>query len=468
MAHTAKIGIIGAGISGLTTAYYLLQESLHQNLDIEVTILERSDRLGGVIWSEKTEGFLLEGGPQNFVAFKPQILELIKELGLGDEVMGSNDQLRQTFVLQDSRLQPLPQGMEFLSPVRIRPFWSSSLISTRGKLRAFLEPLVRPSSGDMSVDSFLTRRLGRELTEKVAEPLVSAIYGGDIREMSTASALPRVYQIEQKFGSLWKGMRRTSRQRSSPSQPAFLTLRPGMSSLINGLTEKLSEISIHRNVVGIQVRWDSSCYRVNGSSFEDTFDSLLLSTPASAAAEIVDSVSSEAARVLRQIPYFSTVIVYLAYKRREFAHPLKGHGFVVPRKEATVIDACTWVSSKFEGRSPPDTVLLRCSIQDGRHKRAEISDQEAVQKVHNELQRILGITCQPVFTRVLHARKALPQLTLGHARRMDQISRALKQHPGLFLTGAYFGGVGMPDCIETARRTARQALDFVKSPSPPV
>jgi len=207
MAHTAKIGIIGAGISGLATAYYLLQESRHQNLEIEVTMLERSDRLGGVIWSEKTEGFLLEGGPQNFVTFKPQILELIKELGLGDEVMESNDQLRQTFVLQDSKLQPLPQGMEFLSPVRIRPFWASSLLSTQGKLRAFMEPLVRPSSKDMSVDAFLTRRLGRELTAKVAEPLVSAIYGGDIRKLSTASALPRVYQIEQKFGSLWKGMR---------------------------------------------------------------------------------------------------------------------------------------------------------------------------------------------------------------------------------------------------------------------
>jgi oxygen-dependent protoporphyrinogen oxidase len=189
----------------------------------------------------------------------------------------------------------------------------------------------------------------------------------------------------------------------------------------------------------------------------------VLSTPATAAAEIVEPVSSEAAQVLRQIPYFSTVIVYLAYKRGEFAHPLNGHGFVVPRKEATVIDACTWVSSKFEGRCPPDTVLLRCSIQDGRHKRAEISDQKAVQKVHQELQRVLGITCQPVFTRVLHARKALPQLTLGHAQRMDQISRALKGHPGLFLTGAYFGGVGIPDCIETARRTAKQAADFVKS-----
>ena len=464
MGHAAKIGIIGAGISGLATAYYLLQESLRQNLEIEVTILERSDRLGGVIWSEKTEGFLLEGGPQNFVTFKPQILELIKELGLGDEVMGSNDTLRQTFVLQDSRLQPLPQGMDFLSPVRVRPFWSSSLISTQGKLRAFLEPLVRPSSGDMSVDAFLTRRLGRELTEKVAEPLVSAIYGGDIRDLSTASALPRVYQIEQKFGSLWRGMRRTSRQRSSSSQPAFLTLRPGMSSLINGLTEQLSEISIHRNVVAIQVQWDSSCYRVKSASFEDTFDSLVLSTPASPAAEIVEPVSPETARVLRQIPYFSTVIVYLAYKREEFSHPLNGHGFVVPRKEATVLDACTWVSSKFAGRCPADTVLLRCSIQDGRHQRAEVSDLEAVQKVHNELQRILGITCQPVFTRVLHARKALPQLTLGHAQRMDQISQALKGHPGLFLTGAYFGGVGMPDCIETARRTAQQAVDCVKSP----
>ncbi len=463
MGHAAKIGIIGAGISGLATAHYLIQESLQQNLEIEVTILERSDRLGGVIWSEKTEGFLLEGGPQNFVAFKPQTLELIKELGLGDEVMGSNDQLRQTFVLQDSRLQPLPQGMEFLSPVRIRPFWSSSLISTQGKLRAFLEPLIRPSSGDMSVDSFLTRRLGHELTQKVAEPLVSAIYGGDIRELSIISALPRVYQIEQKFGSLWKGMRKASQQRSTPSQPSFLTLRPGMTCLINGLTDRLSQISIHRNVTGIQVQWDSSCYRVKSAPFEDSFDSLILSTPATAAAEIIDPVSSEAARVLRQIPYFSTVIVYLAYQRGEFSHPLNGHGFVVPRKEATAIDACTWVSSKFEGRCPPDTVLLRCSIQDGRQKRAEISDQEAVHKAHNELQRVLGVSCQPIFTRVLHARKALPQLTLGHAQRMERIDQALKGHPGLFLTGAYFGGVGIPDCIETARRTAKQAVDALKS-----
>jgi oxygen-dependent protoporphyrinogen oxidase len=463
MVQAAKIGIIGGGISGLATAYYLLQESLQQNLEIEVTILERSDHLGGVIWTEKTEGFLLEGGPQNFVAFKPQTLELITELGLGDEVIGSNDQLRQTFVLQDSKLQPLPQGMEFLSPVRIRAFWSSSLISTAGKLRAFLEPFVRPSVGDMSVDSFLTRRLGRELTDKVAEPLVSAIYGGDIRELSTISALPRVYQIEQQFGSLWKGMRKTSRQRSAPSQPSFLALRPGMSCLIDQLTERLSEISIHRNVAGIQVQWDSSCYRVKCARFEDAFDSLILSTPASAAAGILEPVSGEAAHLLMQVPYASTVIVYLAYKRKEFSHPLDGHGFVVPRKEATVMDACTWVSSKFEGRCPPDTVLLRCSIQDGRQKRVEISDQEAVQKVHQELQRVLGITCQPILTRVLHARKALPQFTLGHGQRMEQIREALKGHPGLFLTGAYFGGVGIPDCIETAGRTARQATDFLKS-----
>ena len=464
MGQAAKIGIIGAGISGLATTYYLLQESLHRNLEIDLTILERSDRLGGVIWSEKNQGFLLEGGPQNFVAFKPHTLELITELGLGDEVIGSNDQLRQTFVLQDSKLQPLPQGMEFLSPVRIRPFWSSSLISTAGKLRAFLEPLIRPSVGDMSVDSFLTRRLGRELTEKVAEPLVSAIYGGDIRELSTISALPRVYQIEQKFGSLWKGMRKASRQRSTPFPPSFLALRPGMSCLIDQLAERLSEISIHRNVAGIQVQWDSSCYRVKSSPFEDAFDSLILSTPAPAAADIMDPVSDEAAQLLRQVPYSSTVIVYLAYKRAEFSHPLNGHGFVVPRKEATVMDACTWVSSKFEGRCPPDTVLLRCSIQDGRQKRVAISDQEAVQKVHRELQRVLGISCQPILTRVLHARKALPQFTLGHAQRMEQLRETLKGYPGLFLTGAYFGGVGIPDCIESARRTARQAVDFVKSP----
>ena len=458
-----RVGIIGAGISGLATAYYLIQESLQQDLELDLTILERSDHLGGVIRTEKSEGFLLEAGPQNFVAFKPQTLELITELGLGHEVIGSNERLRQTFVLENSKLRPLPEGLAFLAPVRLRPFWSSSLISTSGKLRAFLEPFVRPSEGDLSIDSFLRRRLGSELTEKVAEPLVSAIYGGDIRELSTLSALPQLYQMEQRFGSLWKGMRRASSQRSSASQPTFLSLRTGMSRLINGLVDRLPDTLIHRKVTGTRIYADSSFYRLKSDTYEDAFDSLVLSTPATAAAEIIAPVSNEIAQVLRQIPYSSTQIVYLAYKEAEFSHPLNGHGFVVPRQAATVIDACTWVSSKFEGRCPPHTVLLRCSIQDGRHRRVWLSDQETADKVHHELQRVLGISCQPIFFRVLHAGKALPQPTLGHARRLDQITRALRRHPGLFLTGAFYGGVGIPDCIETARQTAKRAIDFLKS-----
>lgn len=463
MASKVRVGIIGAGISGLSTAYFLQKASSLRGLEINLDIFESSDHIGGVIRTEKFGDFLLEVGPEAFVSAKPVALELIEELGLSHDVIGSNDRLRQTYVVDNGKLHPLAEGMVFLAPMSFRSLCSSSLISTGGKLRTLYEPFVKSATGDPSVRSFLERRLGSELTAKIAEPLVSAICGGDIGQLSAVSALPEVYQVEQKFGSLWKGLRAVAKSRPHSTWPFFLTPRDGMSQLVDRLVSRLGDTSIHRGIRNIRVSFASNAYRLQSTNFEWTFDVLILCTPAFASAEIIAPVSPEAAHVLNQIPYTATAIVYLAYRRPEFSHPLNGFGFVVPEKEAAVLDACTWVSSKFRGRCPEDSVLLRCAVHDGRRLRSPASDEEISEKTQHELRRILGISCAPVFFRVFHNKKAMPQLNIGHAGKLERIESALAQHPGLFLSGAFHGGIGIPDCVRDAHQTAKAAVEFLQS-----
>ncbi len=462
MADRVKIGILGGGISGLATAYFLLQESRDRSLEIEISLLERSGRLGGVIRSETTGDFLLEWGPEAFVSYKPAACELAQRLGLSDQLIGSNDHLRRTYVLGQQTLQPLPDGMTFLAPTSLRAFWATASLSLPGKLRALIEPFVGRSQGDLSVSAFFERRLGREFTERIAEPLVSAIYGGDIRRLSTPNALPLVHQLEQKFGSLWKGFRQTRARSSADSPPLFLTLRGGMEQLVDPLVRSLEAIEVHLNVDELTLESGSGFYRLRAPGFDQSFDLLVLSTPAGSSAEILSDVNPEASRLLREVPYTSSKIVYLAYKRSEFSHPLDGFGFIAPAWEARALDACTWVSSKFDGRCPDQAVLLRCVTHDGRITRPPISDEEAAAIAHNEVRQILNVSCVPILQRVFHNTRVMPQLVVGHDRRLEEVRKALEPNLGLFLTGAFVGGVGIPDCIQTARRTARKAAEMVE------
>ncbi len=462
MARRLKIAIVGGGISGLTSAYFLLQERLHKSLEIEMSLLERSDRLGGVIRSERIGDCLLEWGPEAFVSYKPAARELAQQLGLSHQLIGSRDERRRTYVVGQKVLQPLPEGMAFLAPVSLRTFWSTASLSRAGKLRALLEPLVGRGQGDLSIRSFFERRLGREFTESIAEPLVAAIYGGDIGRLSTSSALPLLYQLEQKFGSLWKGFRQRRSRSPANSSPLFLTLRGGMEALVDLLVRSLEEVEVRLSVANLRLSSESGAFRLSAPGFDEVFDFVILSTPAAASAEILGDANPEASRLLGEIPYTSSKIVYLAYKRSEFSHPLDGFGFIAPASEARVVDACTWVSSKFEGRCPPDVVLLRCVTHDGRMTRAELSDDQAASMAHNEVKRLLRVNCAPILEQVFHNTRVMPQLVVGHGQRMEGLERALDQTPGLFLTGAFVGGVGIPDCIQTARRTAVRAAAFAQ------
>ncbi len=447
----------------MAAAFYLRKLATERGLDVQVTLLERGQRLGGVIRSEEHQGCLLEWGPENFVSFKPQLLRLVEEAGLGSEVIGSNDDRRRTFVVHDGRLHPLPDGMAFLAPVNFRSLWGTKLISSRGKLRAMFEPVIPASRADMDVFSFLRRRLGREMTEKVAEPLVSAIYGGDTRRLSIQSALPDTVRMEREHGSLWRGARASAARRPAPSKPSrkpslFLSMRKGMSQLVDGLQDALSGVRIVRGAGSTRLERNGAGYVLRGDQFEGNFDAVVLAAPSWAAAEILARLDPTVAGLLGGIVYSSTTLVYLAYSKADVPHPLDGFGFVVPDREADVFDACTWVSSKFPGRCPEDLALIRFAVHDGRRARPEIPIQETIERVRERFEGLMGFSAAPRFARAEHIASAMPQFYMDHPERLEQAKRQIESQKGLHVCGAFWGGVGLPDCVATAKTAAEKLV----------
>ena len=466
MPSRLRVGIVGGGLSGLAAAYFLTRENAARGPDLEITLLEKSSRLGGVIRSRRVGDFLLEDGPEAFVSYKPAARRLVEDLGRGADLLGSRDDRRKVYVLEQDGLHPLPEGMVFLAPVRRRAFWSTASLSRTGRIRALLEPWVPRTRRDASVREFFRRRLGREFTRRVAEPLVSAIYGGNTRHLSMESALPLLYRMEQSQGSLRQGFLRRPLQSSSEPLPLFLTLRHGMEQLVKALRNHLEGVTIHTGVSGLRLTAAGGRYLLKGNGFEGIQDAVILSTPAPAAARLLSGLTSEDGSPLSRVPYTSTRIVYLAYKRSEFSHPLNGFGFVASEGADTVLDACTWVSSKFDERCPADSVLLRCAVHDGRRRREPVSEDESVTRVHQELRRILSISSTPTLHYVWDHGPVMPQPIVGHAGRIEEIRAVLKNFPGIYLTGAFISGVGIPDCIETSRKVAEEVADYARERNP--
>jgi len=452
MAKPTKIGIIGAGLSGLSTAYYLQNAGRELELDLEITLLERRSRLGGVIRTEKSGDLLLEAGPEGWASYKRAARELMEELDLSAELIGSNDQHRRTFIARKEGLEAIPDGMTFLSPVEPLAFWRTARISRMGKLRAFLEPFVPKTRGDVSAREFFTRRLGAEFADQLIEPFVAAIFGAEFDKLSVPSTMPELYRAEQRAGSLWKGLRPLAKLSLSTS--VLFSLRGGMSRLPERLEENLSGTTIVREVSDLCLERRDCSILIKGKEFEDAFDHVVLSTPAHATSQIAGAACPALKSLLEDIPYTSSSIVYLSYKKAEFSHPLDGFGFIVPEQEANVIDACTWVNRKFDDRCPEDAVLLRAAVHNGRRERRDLSDEALAQSVRNEIKRFMGINAAPVFQRVFRVRSAIPQLLVGHVNRVSKIRSTLADYPGLHLAASYFGGVGVPDCIQTAKDTA--------------
>jgi len=464
--------IIGGGIAGLATAHYLQKYARENDLPLTYTLVEKDAKFGGKIVTNTEGGFIIEGGPDSFISQKPWAYKLAVELGLKERLIGTNDVRRKTFIAHKNRLRALPDGVMLIIPTRFMPFALSPLISPWGKLRMGMDLFIPPKkdTADESLSNFIVRRLGREALDKIAEPLMAGIYVADPMHLSLKSTFPRFIAMEQKYGSLIKGMLAQMKARaqaaksgnSPPKLPLFMTLRGGLMELVDTIVDNLSgELLTHTSVDAL-TRTDNGQYTVSLS--DGTFrhaDAVVIAAPAPAAAKLVEPHSAELATQLRQIRYLSTATVSLAFNRAEIEHPLDGFGFVVPKSEDCKLMACTWVSTKFSGRAPDDQVLLRIFV--GGYKRealVSLSDDELVALVRDELRKLMGITAKPTRAEIYHWHKSNAQYDVGHMEQVDEIERsAATALPGVYFTGSAFHGVGIPDCIRQGEETARTIVN---------
>lgn len=442
-----SVAIVGGGISGLATAYYLAKAGIGSHL------FEARPRLGGVIQTENVDGCVVEGGPDSFLSAKPWAMDLIAELGLAGEVIGSNDHLRATFIWKGGRLIPLPDGVQFMVPTKLLPIVATPLLHWRTKLRMGLEYFHRRRAAgaeDRSVAAFIGGHYGQEVVDYLAEPLLSGIYGGDPAELSAASVLPNLVELESEYGSLTRGvLARRKAAISAERLPLFRTLRGGMGRLIDRLEG--SATVVHAAVERIERTTNGFRLRAGGDWLETQH--LILACEAHQAAGLARPIDRELSALTGWIPYRSSMTVALGYDRRDLQHPLNGFGFLVPKKERNRLVACTWVGTKFSDRVPEGMALLRCFL--GEQSLGK-SDEQIVAAVLVELREMMGIRARPRFTRIFRWPRSMAQYTVGHAQRLAGIDARLAAIPGLHLAGNGYRGIGIPDCVKMAKQVAEQ------------
>ena len=460
--------VVGGGIAGLSAAYGLAESAASRDSPTQCTLVEAAPRLGGKILTEQVGGFVIEGGPDSFLSQKPWGVELCRRLGLADRVIGTNPDRRKTYVYSKGRLEELPEGLALGVPTRLGPFLGSGLLSWKGKLRLGAELLIprRRERGDESLSSFFRRRLGDEALERIIEPLMTGIYAGDADSLSIQATFPRFPEMERQAGSIvrallgsWRRQGQISRgQISNLSPSSFVTLQGGLSEMVQALTARLGHLRVLTGHRGRAVRASGAPggYEVVIEGTEPlAVDALILATPAYDAALLLESLDGKLAALLRGIPYASTATISLGFRRQDFSHRLDGYGFVVPRIEGRALLAVTWTSSKWSHRAPDDAVLLRAYVGGaGREAVLEQSDGGLVSLVRAELRAVMGVTEVPVLARVYRWPRAMPQYLVGHLERLAAIDERLARWPGLFLTGAGYRGVGIPDCIRDGLDTA--------------
>jgi oxygen-dependent protoporphyrinogen oxidase len=452
-----QVVIVGGGISGLSAAYYL------SKVGIRSLLVERRERLGGVITTEVVDGCVIEGGPDSFLAAKPWAMDLIRDLGLEGEVIGSNDHLRVTYIRKKGRLVPLPDGLMMMVPTRILPVASSSLLGWGTKLRMGLEWFRRPderSGADRSVAEFIEDHYGAEAVDYLAEPLLAGVFGGDPARLSVVSVLPRFAEIERKYGSLTRGVLASmgAGAKDAGGGSLFRTLKGGLGQLVGALEKAIAgKCEVRRGEVRELHRDGARGWRVRLG--EEWIESrhVVLACPAYEAARLVSKVSPELAGVLGEIDYSSSMTVALGYELATLGHPLNGFGFLAPKRERRRLIACTWVGTKFSHRAPETRALLRCFLGGATDASAlEESDESIIGAVREELREIMGVTAEPLFHRISRWPRSMAQYTVGHSRRLERIEATLRALPNLHLAGNAYTGIGLPDCIRMGKGAAER------------
>jgi oxygen-dependent protoporphyrinogen oxidase len=464
-----KAIVVGGGISGLATAYLLREKAIAAGLELDVTLIEKEKRLGGKIWSIKTDGFLCEWGPNGFLDSKPQTLDLCADLNIEERLMRSNDNARRRFIYSEGVLHRLPES----GPA----FFKSNLISWAGKLRLAMEPFIPgpPSGIDETLASFGRRRLGDEALRKLIAPMVSGIFAGNPETMSLNSCFPRIAELEREYGSLVMAMIRLARKKrreraegkvvSGAAGPGGIltSFRNGIQELTDVLADKLGSGAIKSgNVVTKISKRNSFPYLVHTDNADLDADTVILASPSYASADMLSELDPELGMILRQIPYASMVVVCFGYERERIEHDLCGFGYLITKEEGMNTLGTLWDSSIFENRAPEGMVLLR-SMMGGAcfPDRIDLSDDEVEKTVREDLMHTMGISEAPSFVRIYRHHKAIPQYTTGHGARLAGLQEKGLQHRGLFLTGNSYRGIGLNDCVAAASKTAEEAVDYL-------
>jgi oxygen-dependent protoporphyrinogen oxidase len=454
-----RIAIIGGGISGLSAAFYLQQHRL-RGAALEFVLFEGGPRLGGSLLTERADGCLIEAGPDSFLTEKPWAADLCRELGLGGQLIGSNDSERKTYILVNGWLVPIPDGLMFMVPTKILPTVFSPLFSLGAKLRMAREWFhpPRPAGGDETVAALVERHYGPELVDRLADPLLSGVYGGEASGLSVRAVLPRFAEMEAKYGSLGRGMLQARQRMGSsktPRPPLFTSLKDGMQQLVDALVARLPLESLRLGNPVRELRREGNWWSVTAEAGgSERFDSVIVATPAPVTGSLLASAQAQLAAELSGIAYSSSITVTLGYQHAALRLP-PGFGFLVPRSEGKRMLACTFVHNKFPHRAPADRALIRCFLGGARDEEVLAwNDQQIEAAVRKELWDILRLNTQPLFTRVYRWKGAMAQYGVGHLERLHRIEMRCQQLPGLALAGNAYRGIGVPDCIRSGKDAA--------------
>jgi oxygen-dependent protoporphyrinogen oxidase len=444
--------VLGGGISGLTAAYRL------SKLGAEVQLLEERERTGGIVATRREGGRVLELGPDCFLTGpKPWARDLALELGLEAELQPIRTGDRRSFILTRKKLERVPEGFHLVAPTALGPFFESRILSRRGKLRALAELSIGPRPrGDESLRSFVVRRFGRELFERLAEPLVAGIYTADPEKLSLAATFPQFLDMEREHGSVLRALSGRRVEASGARYGLFLSLRGGIAALTDALRERLPPGVIVHGTRASHVRRDGKGFRVEHAAGVESAEKVIVALPAPEAARVLAPLDEELARALGAIRYASAGTLNFVLKREQVRHPLDGMGFVCPEVEERFILACSFSSTKLEGRAREGEVLLRAFIGGARHEdRLDLAPREVEARALADLDEILGISGPPVES-VLHVMSgSMPQYTLGHLDRVRGIEALAARQPGVALAGNAYRGVGLPDCVLSAEKAVR-------------
>lgn len=436
-----------------------------RRLALDVTLLEARERLGGTIASERRDGFLVEAGPDSFLTEKPAALALCRRLRIESLLVTTDDRYRKTYVWCRGRLHALPEGFQLLAPTRLLPLACSELFSWRGKLRMALD-MVLPrgrATTDESLAAFVRRRLGAEALDLVAEPLIGGIYAADPEELSVAAALPRFHELERRdrslILSLWRAARRAPAANGhgghGPRWSLFVSFWNGMQDFVEALAARLPAGAVRLGRPVRTITRDGEQWRIESDGESLVVDAVVLATEAHAAADALDALDPQLARLLNLIPYVGAVTISLGYRRADVRHALDAFGFVVPATERRSLLACAFSSVKYPERAPAGHVLLRGFL--ARHALGE-TDPTLIARVRQELAEALGVTAEPSLVRLHRHARAMPQYVLGHLDRTAAIDRRVAALPGLVLAGAGYRGLGISECVRSGEVAAEELL----------